>query len=241
MNAFFEGPIFPGRNSELSTLYRRYIRPTDVVVDVGPGWTIRDDPSLVLLANMLSNGGKLYIVDPLSQTHGAQGTGNVDIPMTEVKELRKCGMPLAEPTWLGKDSHAEHIPLADHSVDAIVDHNTSLFLMQTNNDRSKEDGLQSIYREYRRILRHGGRLILQTDCARFGTTRKQLENVLSRVGFGVKYERVQDVCSIPITEETFHTVRATASGDLTRVQDGKYFFVREARYQSKDCFIGTAA
>ena len=146
---------------ETNKIFSEVIKPRDIVVVVGPSYTMLNDPSLLMTSRLLDEKGTLYVVDPISRTSGQDiskiraklgivtGTGDVDSYISEINSLRKAGLSFEEPKWLGAESGAQKIVLREGSVDVIVDHNTSVFLAGLPQVRSNPERSEVLYRIYR--------------------------------------------------------------------------------------------
>lgn len=205
-----------------SIIYAENIRPTDTIVSVGPSASIFKDASILLASSLLSQQGKLYVADPLSEKIAytydqllakiggvVTGIGNVDRIVAEIEELQRLGMNLQIPQWLGETSAAQNIPLPDHSVDVISDHDTSVFLADRaifDNPIQREDTLRDIYTEYSRVLRPGGKILLQTNKQLLKRTRnfktEIIRKILQESGFLVVEKQIEERIDIPIQPET---------------------------------------
>lgn len=208
----------PALAPELSRLYSEIITPSSSVVVVGPSHSIFTDATL-LFATYLASRGNVYVADPIStknttydemsQKVGGKvaGIGNVDNILSEISALQKAGLELQSPQWLGPESAAQKIPLPDESIDVIIDHNTSVFLAgkpeRPNNLEEQIKELEKCYREYARVLKIGGHILLQTDINTYqlhddSQGQSLLDSLLKKFGFSVIHQQVEDEFVIPI-------------------------------------------
>lgn len=208
----------PASSQELSKLYSEIITPSSSIVVVGPSHTIFTDASL-LFASYLASRGNVYVADPISTNNTSYdemsqkvggkvaGIGNVDNILSEITALQKSGLELQIPQWLGPESAAQKIPLPDESIDVIIDHNTSVFLAGKpsipNNLETRIRELEKCYKEYARVLKTGGHILLQTDINMYqlhndGQGQLLLDSLLKKFGFSVIYQQAEDEFVIPI-------------------------------------------
>ncbi|MEK7551069.1 MAG: hypothetical protein AAB532_00510 [Patescibacteria group bacterium] len=219
---------------EAGKVYQEIIKPNNAVAVVGPAYSLFKDPGLLLASFLVRSEGKLYVVDPVSRENQRDydqlsegvggivtGIGNIDHYLEEISSLRGLGAPLKNPEWLGTDSGAQNIALPDDSLDVIIDHNTSVFLAgkpDTSALPERRAELEKIYREYQRVLRVGGKLLLQTDNIRYGlqgdTPQKGLINeVLKDLGFQASDIEVKDTITIPISGDFYKAVAESHRDD----------------------------
>lgn len=200
--------------------YREIIKPDDKVVVIGISIGVFYDASLLCVSDILkeSVSSELYVVDPISRKDGSmyselrekvkgvvEGIGNVDSYFAELDLLKRRGMYLKEPKWLGVDSGAQNINLPDESMDVIVDHNTSVFLGGLPGlNKNRNEILYSIYQEYCRVLKRGGKVLLQTDKKRYALEGNSLTSILSNSGFEVDEVTVDDKLEIPVDRVTYN-------------------------------------
>jgi hypothetical protein len=224
---------------EAWTIYAGNIHTGDTVISVGPHSDIQADSSLLLAAYQLRNGGRLLIADPqyemlLGETRDEAvakagsnivGAGSVKDHLEQLASLRNMGVPLAVPAWLGERCTAQHLrnsdgsPIADGSIDAITDNGTSPFIVSSwrGGVISNIGELQSIYDEYARVLKMGGRIILQVDTNQYHTSDDQnvdFRKILEQTGLKVREYQVESVFQIPINDRSYR--RIASSQDINK-------------------------
>ncbi len=242
-----------------SIIYSENIKPNNTVVVVGPSASIFHDPTLLLISSLLSSDGRLYIADPISREKSESydklsrkiggvvtGIGGVERILDEIDSLRRLGMVLETPVWLGEMSAAQNIPLPDHSVDVIADHNTSVFLAISGVNRDKptlrKTTLRNIYNEYSRVLKPGGKLLLQTSTERYkdeGIFEKAIvEKTLLDSGIGVIKKKVDEIVNIQVGIDFSNLLRNADKSDYpaTHKQDSDQellWFLRQRLSEEK--------
>ncbi len=219
---------------EAYTLYEDNIHPGDTVISIGPNGHIWRDPSLLLAAHQLGTDGRLLIADPQYEMLGADeydaaiekagspitGYGSVKAHLEELSSLRSMGVPLATPEWLGERCTAQNLrnpdgtPIEDGSIDVIVDRDTSPFVISQWGTGMIDDpnALQRIYDGYARVLRAGGRVILQVDTSTYHTPDGQELNyrdMLERAGLAVEVHQVDSTFQIPVDEASYSRIASS--------------------------------
>lgn len=196
--------------------FDREMRLGNKVMVVGPSSSILRDPSLLFAAYRLRAAGAILVCDPQSsllqpQIHEEEGDATRHID--QIKFLRGLGLPLQIPHWTGR-STASRTGQTSASFDVIIDHDTSVSLIASQQDdpKQREAAFLEIYTEYARVLQQKGKLLLQTDLAKHGLTdgrfrRGVLTRALEQAGFSLKRHHVQDTFEIPVPEpfvDRFH-------------------------------------
>lgn len=196
------------------------IKPNNTIVVIGPSVSMLQDATLLLCSQKVEEtNGNLFVVDPESESRlpqrsyeemvilsgGARtwGIGNIDQYLSEIQKLQTLGLKLRVPQWLGPDNFASTISLEDHSVDLILDHMTT----PQFGGRNRKEAVQvyeKIYREYRRVLSSGGKLLLFTNDGMFepGNT-ETIRTALNNCDFNTRRRSVEDTLEISIERDTF--------------------------------------
>jgi SAM-dependent methyltransferase len=251
--------------------YKDIVRPGRSVVVIGPSASIYLDATSVLAAYLLGPDGKLFMADPNSQNFSYReemekkvggvvtGIGDVHRYMREMASAKSCGMVLANPVWLGGESGAQHIPVEDSSLDVVVDHNTSVFLagipsLPHYSDALLREVLLSCFREYARVLRQDGDIIIQTNNTKYklinkATGKSVVLQILEKCGFYVTQRQTQDIVMIPIEENVADQLKKQQfvnCGDNTGyflgsrvVERGDKYFIRfdKQDHYSEDLYL----
>jgi len=266
-----------GRNNieEASKVYSEIIMPGHTVLSIGPSKSLLYDPTLLYASWVLGNKGKLYVVEPQSSKaksrfmspEKVQGIGDINHYLKEIYDLRKLGMDLTKPRWMGVGGTATHTGLKENSVDIIIDHHTSIYLAGWISGHQEESArlLSDIYSEYSRVLRDGGKLLLQTNLKRYVEDKSLLQDesllqrLLTAAGFEVNHRLIKDIFSIPLhtdvtdkiiksrrrnNQQKLHTVNYLHSLITSRGENSYLQFVvsddnLNLGYISEDLFIGT--
>lgn len=263
-NEGFTGDVLANRHDsaeiksripEVYTKYQELIKPESAVLVVGPSASLTYDASLLFVANLLGEEGELFVADPLSNktTSNAElekkiggdvaGIGNVDHYLDEIQLLKNNGLALAEPKWLGEESGAQKIALPDNSLDIIVDHNTSVFIAGLpgflSPQEKREKILNTIYKEYHRVLKTSGKILLQTDNEKYELEKNEFfTKILESGGFRVEQCVVNDVMEIPIDQSVYQNLSSSSDAGLSfmnvlpyylKNRDGKYTIRFEIR------------
>jgi SAM-dependent methyltransferase len=248
-------------------LYREYdklIKPGQVVVVVGPSSTIFNDATLLLASQILGGKGKLFVADPVSSKDSTpydqlraklgvvSGIGNINQHIGEIESLIEKGIPATPPVWLGKESAAQNIPLEQESVDVLIDHNTSVFLANSSQQESTTNVLKNCYREYYRVLKKGGHVILQTDAGKYSLGKRlfkkgAIEQSLREIGFSVTHQKIEDKIFIPVGDNFVNSIpKASGSKPLVFLKDRvvicnkkHYLKFDKQDHRSNDVYIAT--
>ncbi len=218
------------------SLYRKYkevVAPGQIVVVIGPSSTIFNDATLLLTSRLLEGQGNVYLADPVSRKDNTSykelrqklgtvsGIGNVEQHISKIQSLIENGLQATLPSWLGPESSAQKIPLEDSSVDTLIDHNTSTFLAASSGKGIDKQFLKTSYKEYYRVLKEGGQVILQTDdknLPRGGLFSKTyVEQALKEAGFSVTRQKIADKVLIPIEEELVEKLSNVAESTTLRI------------------------
>ncbi len=250
-------------NKDAGEHYGHLVTPNHLVVVVGPSISPFIDPTLLWAAARLGEKGRLCVADPQwgeklspedrravgAKVGGIAGTGDVTRYLRELNIMRSCGLGLAKPRWLGRESGVHHISLSDNKVDRIIDHHTSVFAASWQQGHAhfldSVAPLAQTYAEYYRVLNHHGKLLLQTDAADWKTElngtivnlQQIIPGLLGQAGFAVEHKTVRDVFTIDFPRNVFraysHAPRLTALGPFNH---GK-LRIAVSHYPSPDLYI----
>lgn len=181
--------------TEAGDIYEYFInrlKPDENVLVIGPGKSIRNDPTLLGISMLLADRpNKLFVVDPIynenEHLHGGEGidnwvkgVGNYDSINGQLNDLSGSGLPLAQRIWLGPESRAQHIvdlqgvEIPAGSIHLVGDHCTTEYLCRTvtvDGYSRREDQIilmRMILGEYSRVLAKGGILLFQSNNQLFG-------------------------------------------------------------------------
>lgn len=230
-------------NTESWQVYNNFLQTGDRTVVIGPSTAPWDKPALLYVCTLLKDGGEVIVVDPqwgpnhYSPDELEKKFGRVDgIPdftgyhLECIRKAKQMSLPLIVPQWLGPGSAAQHIELSDHSVDAIIDHTVSPFVSVYSQLEEKwKDNLGQIYREYHRVLKPDGKLILQTNTYESEAYSKMLQSgllaeVLESSGIRIIYKTyVDDVFRIPIAPQVYQEWQQKF-GEYSEAHQTEYFF-----------------
>lgn len=247
-------------SDEAGEIYADHIHANDQVVVVGPSVSPFLDPTLLFVASRLGLKRDVFIADPQSgKIHsleermeardtagGIAGVGNVTLYTRELEVMRDCGLSLATPIWLGSQSGVHNIPLVDGSVDRIVDHNTSVFVAGCESGHAHFldtlDHMDKTLHEYRRVLKYGGTVMLQTDARDWHVGEYTLDRVLPDLmrdhGFSLQHVHVRDVFTIVFPQDVFDRYILRVSGliNFGAYHNGR-LRIRVGEYGSPDLYI----
>lgn len=217
------------------SLYEQHIGRGDTVIVVGPNGRIVDDPTLFATTHIVGGDGHVLIADPqyrylereeyTSAVEQAgslvSGYGNVEEHLRELDALHALGVDMQMPEWLGPTSTAQNLrkldgtPIPNETVDSIVDHGTSPFLVSAWGRVPPElQGLGQIYQEYARVLRPGGRLLLEVPLGRYQTSEGHelmWEQILHEAGFEVRAYSVPSLMRVTIDPHMAERIAASDS------------------------------
>lgn len=214
--------VWLSRAPEVQTIFQQHIARNAVVVVGGPGESPRYDSGLLWAAYWVAPGGSVCIADPQStgddptrsESYDRKyilGTGDVAEYQTYLNVMKEAGLPLSSVTWLGRQSTLWHMPeLSDGMVDNVMDHYTSVFLLRVLALPTKETRnlWGRILAEYRRVLRPGGTLLLQSHMAPAHVdgvfaSHEELMRQMRDAGFRVSHLLVRDGLRVPLSDDVF--------------------------------------
>jgi hypothetical protein len=211
-----------GQRPEAGNKYLEVIKPDWNTYVIGPSKSMFFDPILFFLSRHIDDKGELNVVDPLCDQFPFErlsddihlrvvGSGNFDKYRSELELLNNNGYNLKLPQY-NKDKNLTDFRIPGATVDCIVDHDTSWYVVRCN-DRARtniqilKDEMHTIYTGYWKYLKPGGILFLQMDLQRCGLGRhpeSHLEivtDILLSSGFSSNYYPVDDVFSLPVSYE----------------------------------------
>ncbi len=251
-SAYYEGSIFSG----------------DHIVVVGPSNSVFRDATGLVAARLSDPGGHVYFADPIGEDPverlaWVQGgpivpVGGVNLYQSHLDTLKAYGVSLVDTTWLGATSGVFHIPLPDDSVDVLIDHNTTAYVYDIT--RSMNIGFSNFFpdafKEYLRVLRPGGRLLFQTDCAKYSyywgivaeRLRTEITDLLGRMGASVTFHNVTDVQRVALTRELANLLMSVTISDAQEQEhqlsqyiiydaDGAYLTFEYPHWASPDLYL----
>lgn len=210
------------RAPEAQTIFETNIPRDATIVVGGPGESPQYDCGLLWASYWVAPGGKVLIADPQSTGEDPTraesydrkyvvGTGDVAEYQAYLNVLATAGLPLSDVTWLGRQSTLWHMQeLPDGTVDHVMDHYTSVFLLRmlAFPMRETRDLWGRILAEYRRILRPGGTLLLQSHMrvARVDgvfASHEEIMRLMQDSGFRVSHTLVRDGLRVPLSNDVF--------------------------------------
>lgn len=214
---------------EAGDILAKNLRAPAIVV--GPNDGSEKDPTLLFTSYLLakSGGGKLFIVDPQEEmlfsddTRGFNnqqiqpgnviaGCGDIQKHLKQLEIFRNSGIPGVIPEWLGKGSNIHQIALPSNSVRTIIDHHTSVYLMEylsykdiLHSSESRKNFLLQTFQEYARILSKRGRLLLQSHTVEHASI-KTLSELLTASGFSINHHSVKDCFTLQISPDVINNL-----------------------------------
>ena len=214
---------------EAYQFYQELIQPDNIGGVIGPFNNFIDKPALMQACHCVSGGnGSVFVIDPQwgpqkepidessekQKKHFGEVAGLGDFSSNHLRQIqiaKSNGIKLTLPQWLGPDSAAQKIELPNDSLDVIVDHSVSVFLSGGRLNRDPIEcmsTMNSCYREYNRVLKPGGILILQTDRSEYRLKnnpfiRSLLDVFLENNGFDIEEFRVTDAFRIPVSTDVY--------------------------------------
>lgn len=204
---------------QVERLFEELVPRDAQVVVGGPGESPEYDAGLLWASSWVTDGGTVWIADPQStgpnQRHELAydaryvlGTGDVAEYERYLIVAKVAGLPLSKVEWLGRQSTLWQMPgIANESVDIVMDHYTSTFLLRGLAFIPPTKLLPDILAEYRRILKPGGKVLFQTDrkLRVDGLFRIQegMSDALVQSGFSVSHHAVRDRLPIRMSEEVY--------------------------------------
>lgn len=270
--------IFSQNRNEAGDIFTRVIQTGDRVAVIGPSLSARFDATFLYVSHLLQFGGEVLVVDPRSESHHvawfsvarsdagrvqvASGLGNIDRYRGELGVFSEHES-ICTPVWLGTESTAQHIYVDDRTIDCVVDHDASVYIatnLASQSEGKFRDNLEEIFRELNRVLRFGGRAIVQADNAKSRLGKLPwllggsypLANLLSTCGFAVEYYSVSDVVRIPVSQESrdwLMSIKKDATGlwsdihlywQYLREERGQWWLVFDRpHHPSPDLYLAT--
>lgn len=257
------------RAPEVQTIFEKLIPRDATIVVGGPGESPLYDNGLLWAAYWVAPGGNVLIADPQSTgedpTHVKScdrkyvvGTGDVAEYQSYLNVLATTGVSLAPVTWLGRQSSLWHMPeILDGIVDHVMDHYTSVFLLRMLVLPTKEtkDLWGRILAEYRRVLRPGGTLFLQSHMRGAPVdgvfaSHEEIMRQMQDAGFRVSHTLARDGLRVPLSHDVFNRLKkpwyvfgqndakkAMELASFVRMQRGAPTIAPLLSYPSPDVYI----
>lgn len=242
---------------EVHHVFETHIARDASIVIGGPGASPRVDCGLLWASFWVAPGGKISVADPKSSgedptraepydSRYVTGSGDVKEYQTYLQYLAIAGLPLAPVEWLGRQSTLWHMPgLGDGTVDHVMDHYTSIFLLRRLALPKEEtvDLWKKILREYRRILKPGGTLLLQSDMRKARVpgvieSHEDMMGSMREAGFEASHLRTRDIVHIPLPRDVCRYLKVTSDGgNPWRTTHDMSVITSSPYYSSPDLYI----
>ncbi len=192
-------------------LYDEYIHRGDVGLVIGPSDGPFRDFSLTYASWKIGPTGLLYACDPKGNEspettlslnpNWTIGIGNMKMHIAAIQALRDKGIELSNIEWLTEHSDAFAIKLPDRSVNCLIDHSASEYITYGHHPQSQY--LSQVFGEYARVLKPGGRAIIQL----FHGDKFELGPILEQQGFSWQHSVVEDAYIIPLSDKTVSSIQ----------------------------------